>query len=297
MSTPKRKVLVTGANGQLGRELRRTAPVWAECVACDTSQLDICNSAAVADCMTAYRPYAVINAAAYTAVDRAESEPDKVFAVNRDGAGNVAREATRTGARVIHISTDFVFDGTKSSPYLPGDAPNPINVYGSSKLAGERAVAQASDGKALIVRTAWVYSAHGQNFVKTVLRLLKEKQTVRVVSDQIGSPTHAAGLAGALWRILETSPLHEVLHWTDAGVASWYDFASAIRRHAASCLGERAGVVMPIPSADYPTPARRPQYGVLDKGESWRLLGPAKHWEDVLQAEIGAIVSASVGAA
>ena len=187
------------------------------------------------------------------------------------------------GIRLVHISTDFVFDGTLGRPYRPDDAPNPLGVYGATKLAGEQAVTTA-DPSALIVRTAWVHGPTGANFVATMLRLMAERERLGIVADQIGTPTHADGLADALWR-LAAGDARGIVHHTDAGVASWYDFAVAIREEALALgLLDRAAEVMPIATADYPTPARRPGIAVLDKTSGWAAAGIAPlHWRDGLR--------------
>ena len=182
----------------------------------------------------------------------------------------------------MHITTDFVFDGMSALPYAPDAAPNPIGAYGATKLSGERQVA-AAHPQALIVRTAWVYAAQGNNFVRTMLRLMRERDELRVEADQDGTPTHAAGLARAIWA-LDAAGAAGIFHWTDAGVASWYDFAVAIRDEALAIgLLDRRIPVVPIRTSDYPTPARRPAMSVLDKGSSWAITGPAAHWRDELK--------------
>ena len=279
------RFLITGADGQLGFELQRTAPSYAEVVALDVAELDVTDRAAVQYVLAAHTPAVVFNAAAYTAVDRAESESESAFAVNAEGARNIAQSVADFGLRVVHVSTDFVFDGESARPYLPSDEPRPIGVYGHSKLAGEQAVLSIAGARAAVVRTAWLYSSHGANFVKTMLRLLAERDVVRVVADQVGTPTWAAGLARALWAIAARPKLHGIFHWTDAGVASWYDFAVAISEEA-SALGllEHTAPVLPIRTEDYPTPARRPAYSVLDKTASWTTLGvQPRHWRDQLR--------------
>ena len=284
------KVLVTGARGQAGAALTASTPAGTEVIAVDRAQLDITDRARVLDTVGRAKPAVVINAAAYTAVDRAEEEQDAAFRINCDGAGHLAEAAQAAGARMIQISTDYVFDGTRSTPYRPEDAPNPLGVYGRSKLAGEQVVAERTQGRALIVRTAWVYAATGQNFVRTMLRLLRERPEVRVVGDQIGTPTHAAGLARALWGFVRHPDARGIWHWTDAGVASWYDFAVAIRAVIATRDDTaRLAEVVPITTAEYPTAARRPAYGVLDKGATWSLLGPAAHWSEELRRCLAAM--------
>jgi dTDP-4-dehydrorhamnose reductase len=225
-------------------------------------------------------PAVVVNTAAFTRVDEAEHHEDRARAVNADGAANVAQAGRQVGARVIHISTDFVFDGRQGRPYTPGDAPNPLGVYGRTKLAGEELVRERSEGEALIVRTAWVYAAQGHNFVRTMLRLMRERESVDVVGDQVGTPTWARSLARALWMAVERPGLTGVLHWTDAGVASWYDFAVAIQEEAQALgLVDHPVSVRAIRSDEYPTLAARPHFSVLDTSSGWGALGgPPPHW-------------------
>jgi dTDP-4-dehydrorhamnose reductase len=277
-------VLITGADGQLGHELQRAAPPTLSATALSRSGLDITDAGAIADCLAHYKPVALVNAAAYTAVDRAESEEAQANAVNAAAPGLLAAACRERGVRLIHISTDFVFDGSACHPYAPDAQPAPLGVYGRSKLAGERAVMNELDD-ALIVRTGWVYSAHGANFVKTMLRLMGERDELAVVADQVGTPTWAAGLAQALWRAVSLPALRGIYHWSDAGVCSWYDFAVAIEEEGRSLglLGTETAV-RPIPATDYPTPARRPAFSVLDKHSSWRDLSLTPvHWRQQLR--------------
>jgi dTDP-4-dehydrorhamnose reductase len=278
------KVLVFGARGQVGRALAAAAPSFAEMVSVDREACELSEPAQVSSIILKTKPDIVINAAAYTAVDRAESEPEIAHAVNAVAPGVMAEAARRVGGRLIHISTDFVFGGQGScSPYKVHDRPSPEGVYAQSKCAGERRVIEDGPDH-LVVRTAWVYSPHGSNFVRTMLRLMCERDVVSVVADQIGTPTSASSLARAIWVLAErgATGLH---HFTDAGVASWYDFACAVAEEATSIgLLERSVRVAPIATADYPTPARRPAYSVLDKGETWMLLGQvAPHWRVTLR--------------
>ena len=259
------RVLITGAGGQIGRALAAGVPPGVEARALDRAELDLTRLNDVARWMRELRPDLVLNAAGYTAVDRAEAEPEAARAVNEDGAHYLAEAAAEVGARMLHFSTDYVFDGTQSHPYAPGDPPNPLNAYGVSKLAGERAVLAALGNRAVVLRTAWVYAATGHNFLRTMLRLLSQREQVTVVADQIGSPTSARSAASAAWAIAGRPDMHGVVHWTDAGVASWYDFAVAIQEEARQAgLLERAAVVLPIATEEYPTPACRPRYSVLD---------------------------------
>lgn len=278
------KVLITGARGQAGQELCRTAPKQVELLCLDRNRLDICDGAAVLRTIQTERPALIINAAAYTAVDKAETERDQAFAVNATGASNLAAAAAAVGARFLHISTDFVFDGSKSSPYQPDDRPNPLSVYGASKLAGEQA-ALAGGGNPLIVRTGWLYASHGQNFVKTILRLLGEREELAVIADQLGTPTWTGSLAQALWAAAAKPELRGIYHWSDAGVASWYDFAVAIQEEALQLgLLSRPIPITPITTTAYPTPARRPAYSVLDKSATWRdFTITGQHWRVCLR--------------
>ncbi|HWA02332.1 MAG TPA: dTDP-4-dehydrorhamnose reductase [Rhizomicrobium sp.] len=277
------KCLVAGGEGQLGRALQAAAPPEAEIHAPARALCDITDAAALAAWFGKIRPAVVFNAAAYTAVDAAESDEAAAERVNAEGAGLLARMCAEHGARLVHVSTDFVFDGRAGTPYAPDDAPNPLNAYGRTKLKGEEAVASAAPG-ALVVRTAWVYAARGRNFVHTMLRVMRERGEVRVVADQIGTPTHARNLARALWD-LSGRGASGCYHFTDSGVASWYDFAAAIAEEAAAAglLKSRAAVV-PIASRDYPAPARRPPFSVLDKSKTWAALGTTgQHWREALR--------------
>ena len=272
-------VLVAGSGGQLGRALAATAPAGVTLIAPPEADFDICNAANVADVVAAARPDLLINAAAWTAVDKAETEEPAAFLVNATAVSHLARSAATAGAQFVQISTDYVFDGLACQPYTPDALPAPASAYGRTKLAGELA-AITHHPSPLLVRTAWVYAATGNNFVKTMLRLMAERDEIRVVADQIGTPTHALSLARAIWALHGHSGL---FHWTDAGVASWYDFAVAIQDAALSLgLLTRPIRVLPIRTADYPTPARRPAYGVLDKSSSWAITGPAQHWQHEL---------------
>jgi len=272
------RALIFGAGGQVGRALVASPPAGAAVTALDRQGCDIGDAEAVRRAVEAARPDLIFNAAAYTAVDRAESEPEAAARINDAGAGQVAAAAEAAGARLVHISTDFVFSDGDGVPIPPAHALSPRGVYAATKAAGERAVAAAAPG-ALIVRTAWVYAPVGANFVNTMLRLLREREEVRVVADQKGTPTWAPSLAGALWRLAElgASGIH---HFTDDGEASWHDFAAAIAEDGAEAGLIPAGRrVVPISTADYPTPAPRPAYSVLDKSETWALLGgPPPHW-------------------
>lgn len=280
------RILIAGAGGQVGRELVATAPATVVVVALERSALDITQPAAVMERVQSLQADVVINVAAYTAVDAAEGDPVSAYAANAEGAANLAGAAAACSARLIHLSTDFVFDGKQSRPYRPEDVPAPLNVYGTSKLEGERRVLALCGHRGLIIRTAWVYSAHGRNFVKTVLRLLQEREELGVIFDQVGTPTWARTLAHCVWAAVAKPALAGVYHWTDAGVASWYDFAVAIQEEATTLgLLTRQAVVRPILAEEYPLPARRPAYSVLDITRSLRDFAPAPvHWRQALRA-------------
>jgi dTDP-4-dehydrorhamnose reductase len=288
------KVLLTGANGQLGQALQRYVPADVELRAVDRAQLDISHAAQVTKLVADVQPQLIINAAAYTAVDKAESDEVAAIRANIDGPAHLARALhDLTGARLIHVSTDFVFDGRSSTPYQPDDVTGPLGVYGRTKLSGEQAVLSALSQRALVVRTAWVYAAQGHNFLRTMLRLMNERGAVRVVADQVGTPTAAHSLAQVIWKFAVQPELSGAYHWTDAGVASWYDFAVAIAEEAtAAGLLQRAVVIMPIATHEYPTPAKRPAYSVLDKAKTHAVLNLAPvHWRARLREVLREISS------
>lgn len=278
-------VLITGVGGQVGRGLVRTAPPEMVLLSCSHKDLDISDAEAVRTYVRAQMPAVIVNVAAYTAVDRAESEAELARRVNSDGPRHLAAAAGEVGARLIHISTDFVFDGTASSPYRPDAATNPLSVYGKTKWAGEQAVLEVLPGRSVILRTAWVYAAAGSNFVRTMLRIMNASGSVRVVADQVGTPTAARALAETLWAIVGQPQIQGIHHWTDAGVASWYDFAVAIAEEGSQLgLVPNDVVVTPIATVDYPTPARRPAYSVLDKTSLTSRGFTPVHWRKRLRS-------------
>ncbi len=278
------KILVTGGSGQLGRELMDTCPSDYNFTSFSSSELDISDTSQVSRAVRELCPDVIINAAAYTAVDLAESDSERAYAVNSKGAANIAGAAAGCGARLVHISTDFVFDGMKSSPYLPDDPPCPLNIYGKTKLSGENEVKTILKGRAVIIRTSWLYSCYGKNFVKTMLSLMRERDELRVVSDQAGTPTWARGLAEAVWKTVSRPAITGILHWSDSGIASWYDFACVIARKAAvSGMIDRRPQIVPVTTSAFPTAARRPSYSVLDKSASSEALGMIPpHWQENL---------------
>jgi dTDP-4-dehydrorhamnose reductase len=282
------RVLVTGATGQVGSEvITAMHRLGHDVIAPGRSGLDLMQPSQVEHRVTTLVPDWIINCAAYTQVDRAESEPEQANTVNRDSAAALARAAATCNARLLHVSTDFVFDGSQSRPYREDDTPNPLGVYGRSKLEGEQAVREALPD-AVILRTAWVYGVHGHNFVRTMLRLAGEGRPLRVVDDQTGSPTWAHDIAGAITALLQAGAAG-LFHYTSAGSVSWCGFAGAILSEAAQAgFDIRTQTVEPITTADYPTPARRPAYSVLDTGKIQAELGlsiPA--WRDSLVAMLG----------
>lgn len=281
------KILLTGSTGQLAQELQPILSSTSEVIAVDRQQLDLSQPDQIRQIMDQVKPNFVVNAGAYTAVDKAESEPELAMAVNGVAPGIFAEECEKLGAVLIHISTDYVFDGSKSQPYLDTDATNPLGSYGWSKLRGEEAIRNAS-GRHLMIRTAWVYGNGGKgNFVKTMLRLGKDREEIRVVYDQVGSPTWTGDLAGAIAQLIpHLQPEHfGTYQYTNSGVCSWYDFAVAIFEEA-KALGIALKIerVIPITTADYPTPAKRPAYSVLSSQKIVQLLGQyPPHWRQGLR--------------
>ncbi len=276
-------ILVTGAGGQLGCELQRLGAVSPNrYIFTDRAELDITDADAVRRAVEATGAAVIVNCAAYTAVDRAEEEPEAAERLNCAAAGNLARAARDAGATLIHVSTDYVFDGCAHRPYTEEDAPAPCNVYGRTKLAGEQAIA-ASGCRAITIRTAWLYSEFGRNFLKTMLRITAEQPHVNVVSDQVGTPTYAGDLALAIFSIIESGRYEGnegIYHFSDEGVCSWYDFAVEIAAEA----GHDTCAVRPCRTADYPTRALRPAYSVLDKTKIKRTFDlEIPHWRDSMR--------------
>jgi dTDP-4-dehydrorhamnose reductase len=288
------KVLVFGASGQVARSLKSSDHVNCACVLLGRPEGDICDPDAVARAVDDHEPDIVINPAAYTVVDRAETESDLAFAVNRDGARNVAAACDRAGVPLIHFSTDYVFDGAKDGLWHEDDPIAPLGVYGQSKAAGEAAVREALDNH-VILRTAWVFSPFGGNFVKTMIRLGAERDSLNVVSDQVGSPSYAPDLAeGALEigrQIFNGNRAFGVYHLTNSGTASWYEFALEIFRQAKSRIGIDCDVA-PIPTRQYPTPAQRPSNSRLSNEKVHKAFHlKLRPWPSALEACIAAIQS------
>ena len=279
-----KKILVTGADGQLGRSIRRLSHLLANdaFTYADVDTLDLTDPVATAAFVCDLHPDYIINCAAYTAVDRAETDEARCRQVNRDAVCHLASAARAVGARMVHISTDYVFDGTQCRPYVETDPVNPQSVYGQTKWEGEEVLREVCPD-ALIVRTAWLYSEFGSNFVKTMLRLGRDREQLSVVFDQVGTPTYAGDLAEALLTLIgqaDTNGWHPgTYHFSNEGVCSWYDFARKVMQ-----LGNLRCTVLPIETKDYPTPARRPAFSVLNKAKIKKTFGiHIFHWENALE--------------
>jgi len=259
------KIIVIGKSGQLAWEIASLTSTENEIICLGRNDVDLTCRSSIATSFKDNAADAIINAAAYTSVDLAETDKENVYFLNRDAVKLLAEVCKELSLHLVHVSTDFVFDGQKGSPYFPDDAINPLGVYGNSKAEGEKKVRQFLPNDSCIIRTSWVYSTHGNNFVKTMLRLMSEKTHLGIICDQVGSPTYAKGLAKACL-YAATHDVKGIHHWTDAGVASWYDFAIAIQELALeNKLLNKAIPINPISTSDYPTPAKRPSYSVLDK--------------------------------
>ena len=279
------KVLLLGANGQLGWELKRTCPQDIILTTCDYPKVDFLSTTSITTCIETARPDWIINAAAYTAVDKAEEEKETAERINHTAVREIAGLCRQNNIRLIQISTDFVFNGKAHRPYLPQDTPDPISTYGKTKLKGEQAVLEILKDDAAIIRTAWLYSSHGANFVKSMLNFFETKPELNIIDEQIGTPTWANGLAHAVWKAMDKN-LTGIHHFTDAGIASWYDFATAIQEEALSLnLTQKEIPINPIPASQYPTPAERPFYSVLDKTSLWQTLDlKPVHWRKQLRS-------------
>jgi dTDP-4-dehydrorhamnose reductase len=275
------KALIVGSAGQLGRALQATAPIGTEITALTRGDLDVTDADAVMRMVEVNQPDVIFNAAAYTAVDKAESEPEQARGVNATAVAHLVAAANVAGATLVQVSTDFVFDGQSARAYKPDDSAHPISIYGQTKYEGEQAIGK----EALIVRTGWVYATTGHNFVRTMLRLMGEREELRIVCDQIGTPTYAPGLASTLWALVAHGA-QGIWHHSDAGTASWYDFAVAIQEEAVALgLLRQTARLVPIATADYFTPARRPIFSVLDKSKTWSALNQiSPHWRVNLRA-------------
>ena len=283
------RVLITGAHGQVGHELMRHVPDGFEPVGMGSAQLDIADAVQVAEVVAAVQPQLIINAAAYTAVDKSENEPQRAWAVNRDGVAHLAQAAERLGIPLLHLSTDYVFAGDAREPYRETDPTGPTGVYGASKLGGEVALAEHCRQQ-LTLRTSWVFGVHGNNFVKTMLRVGREREELGVVADQHGCPTSAASIASALWSLASQYRQHGTLQWgvyhfSGAPASTWYEFALEVFRQAQELkLLDRLPHVRAISTVDYPTPAQRPAWSVMDCSKLHAAHGIAQaDWRDELR--------------
>ena len=278
----KKNILITGANGQLGREMRKVLDddIFVNAIYTDVEELDITDAEAIEKCVTSNQVDYIVNCAAYTAVDAAESNVELCTKLNVEAPTLLAQAAHKHNAKLIHISTDYVFDGTSCRPYREDNEICPKSVYGSTKADGERHIINVAP-ESIIVRTAWLYSPHGKNFVKTMLELGRSRETLRVVSDQIGTPTYALDLASVIKTFIDSEQWHPgIYHFSNEGAISWYDFTMAIHRIA----GITTCHVLPCMTKDYPTPATRPHYSVLDKSKIKTTLGiEIPYWEESLE--------------
>jgi dTDP-4-dehydrorhamnose reductase len=282
--------LITGGGGQLAQALQMSAPAGRAVRALSHAELDIADAAAVQQVMRTLQPQLVINAAAFTRVDEAEVRPEAAERVNATGPAVLAAACRASGAWLLHVSTDYVFDGAHSRPYTPLAEPRPLSVYGRTKLAGERAVQAALGAGSTLVRTSWLYSGGHRNFLTTMLPRLAAPGELRVIADQVGAPTAVSGLARVLWALAERRA-GGLFHWCDSGVASWYDFAVAIAEESRALqLLHAPAVLIPITSAEYPLPAARPPYSLLDKSATEQLLGVrAAHWRVALRETLSGL--------
>lgn len=278
------KIIVIGKSGQLAWELSQLVSPEHEVACLGRNGIDLQSVAAITECLQQQKADGVINASAYTSVDKAESDVDNAYALNANAVGNLAQVCKTLFVPFVHISTDFVFHGDKSIPYLPDDKIQPLGIYGASKAEGEQLITDTFPERSCIIRTSWVYSTHGNNFVKTMLNLMRTKPELGVISDQIGTPTYAKGLAEACVASL-TNSVSGIHHYTDTGVASWYDFAVAIQRIGLELgLLDKTISIKPITTEQYPTPAKRPHYSVLDKSSIANALPELtfSHWQTQL---------------
>ena len=287
------KILLTGITGQVGQELQSTLTAVGEVVGVSRQQLDLTQPEQIENAIAEIQPNLIINAAAYTAVDKAETESELAMAINANAPKVMAEAANRIGATLVHISTDYVFDGTNHTPYTEDDVTNPLGIYGKSKLLGETGIRDIG-GSHIILRTAWVYGCLGHgNFVKTMLRLGAAREELRVVADQIGSPSWAYDIAIAITQLIKEEVTPGIYHFTNSGVASWYDFAVAIFAEAKKLdFPLKIQQVIPITTADYPTPAQRPSYSVLSKIKFTQTLGiNPPYWRDSLTQMLSTLTS------
>lgn len=278
------KILITGAEGQLGRSLKKNIdPQIGDFLFVSRSEFDLCDTNSIRSVLSSYKPEYIINCAAYTAVDKAEEDRAKAFEVNHQGVINLIQESESINSKIIHISTDYVFNGNASIPYKENDTIDPRSVYGLSKAAGEKALQELASSRSIIIRTSWLYSEFGHNFLKTILRLATEKEAISVVDDQFGTPTYAGDLANAVLLLIEKEIAFEqetmILHFSNSGQCNWFEFAKEIVRISAlDCT------VSPIPSTAFKTLAKRPQFSVLDSAKIQSLLDfEIRNWKEALK--------------
>jgi len=288
----KKTILITGANGQLGREMRKVieGEIMVEAIYTDVDELDITDAQAIDNILSSNKVDYIVNCAAFTAVDAAESNVELCTMLNVEAPALLARAAHKHAARLVHISTDYVFDGNNCRPYREDDAVCPTSVYGTTKAEGERRIMEIAPDS-IIIRTAWLYSPHGKNFVKTMLNLGREREELRVVCDQVGTPTCALDLASVVMTFINSDQWHPgIYHFSNEGAISWYDFTIAIHRIA----GITSCHVLPCMTKDYPTAASRPNYSVLDKSKIKATLGiEIPHWEESLEMCIKSLTQQS----
>ena len=287
------KLLLTGAEGQLGQTFRVHFPSSGlfekyALISADVKEMDLTKKNSISEFLETHVPSLIINCGAYTSVDAAEAEVEVATKINDVAVAYITEWASKNSCRVIHISTDFVFDGEKKGPYLPADEPNPLGVYGQTKLAGESHLLKYLPSHGVVLRTSWLYSEFGHNFVKTMIELMKRKKELGVVEDQMGSPTSAHSLVRLLFRLIECDTCGGVIHWCDGATMSWYEFALEIQRQALKCgLLAREIPIKPLTTEEYPTPAVRPSYSALHRGTALEKLGLEEtNW----QAELKAVV-------
>jgi dTDP-4-dehydrorhamnose reductase len=278
----KRQVLILGANGQVGTALQQLAPAWAQTTALSRQDVDFSQPSQLRAAISGLQPKVIINAAAYTAVDRAETEVDLARLINSTAVGVIAEEAQRLGAYFVHYSTDYVFDGKKPAPYEPSDQRNPISVYGKSKSEGEdRLTSLMAPDSFLLLRTQWVHSPGGRNFVSTILKASANQRPLRIVADQVGTPTAASDIAAVTWGAIEKG-IFGTHHFSNAGAATWFDFAHEILQFEKNLFPDRKSVALiAIKTEEYPLPAARPRMALLDKSSLWNAIGSqSPHWRD-----------------
>ena len=281
------KVVLLGAGGQLGYSVQELKPEGIELIGFRSTELDITNEAQLIEKLDAAQPDVIINAAAYTQVDKAEEEPELAFQVNALGPQLISQWVAKNDSRLIHISTDFVFDGKKTTPYVEADQPNPLNVYGKSKLEGEKNILALIPNQSVIVRTSWLYSNYGHNFLNTMLRLFEERDSLSIVDDQIGSPTTTTALAEVLWKVVARVEISGLYHWSCDGAVSWFEFALAIREEAAAIGIARSIIdIAAIKAAQYPSLAERPKFSVMDSAQLNVMIGlPLFDWREHIKQE------------